>query len=77
MHVEVVSPMYDFQNRKYIDLRIHGLCQRVKVPFRYNRVMCSVEGIVPLQDIPPGTHAECIIEIRYGTHVLVSFRPLP
>ena len=47
----VVNPWYDRGGRKYVDLEINGEFRNVKVPFRYNRVMCKVDGIRPVQDL--------------------------
>jgi hypothetical protein len=47
----VVNTWYDRGGRKYIDLEINGEFRNVKVPFRYNRVMCKVDGIRPVQEL--------------------------
>lgn len=73
----VVHPWYEVNGRKYIDLELDsGMTRRVKIPFRYNRVMCNVSGITPIQSIPVGTRAECLIENVMGHLVLRSIRPL-
>jgi hypothetical protein len=51
MQARVVNPWYDRGGRKYIDLEINGEFRNVKVPFRYNRVMCKVDGIRPVQEL--------------------------
>ena len=51
MQALVVNPWYDRGGRKYIDLEINGEFRNVKVPFRYNRVMCKVDGIRPVQEL--------------------------
>jgi len=51
MQALVVNPWYDRDGRKYIDLEINGEFRNVKVPFRYGRVMCKVDGIRPVQDL--------------------------
>lgn len=51
MQARVVNPWYDVGGRKYIDLEVLGEFRNVKVPFRYNRVMCKVDGIRPVQDL--------------------------
>lgn len=51
---EIVTPYYDYGGRKYLDLRWNNTVTRVKVPFRYNRVMCRVEGIIPIQELKAG-----------------------
>ncbi len=72
----VVHPWYEINGRKYIDLELDGIVRRVKIPFRYNRVMCHVSGIVPIQSIPAGTRVECTVENVMGHLVLRSIRPL-
>ena len=51
MQALVVNPWYDRDGRKYLDLEISGEFRNVKVPFRYGRVMCKVDGIRPVQDL--------------------------
>lgn len=72
----VVHPWYDVNGRKYIDIELEGLVRRVKVPFRYNRVMCNVTGLTPIQSIPIGTRVDCLVESVMGHLVLRSIRPL-
>ena len=72
----VVHPWYEVNGRKYIDLELDGLVRRVKIPFRYNRVMCHVSGIVPIQSIQTGAQVECFVENVMGHLVLRSIRPL-
>ena len=67
---------YDIDGRKYIDIEVDGLIRRVKVPFRYKRVMCHVDGVIPIQLLPTGTHIDCVIENVMGYNVLKSIRPL-
>jgi hypothetical protein len=47
----VVNPWYDREGRKYVDLEINGEFRNVKVPWRYNRVMCKMDGIRPVQEL--------------------------
>jgi hypothetical protein len=42
----VHTPYYDWDGRKYLEILIEGRVTRVKVPFRYGRVMCRVFGRV-------------------------------
>ena len=62
IHAEVVTPYYDYGGRKYLDLRWDGRVTRVKVPFRYNKVMCRVEGIVPIQDMKAGQKIRALVD---------------
>jgi len=55
---------YDIQGRKYVNLEFEGTTKQVKVPFRYNRVMCRVNGLTPIQDMPEGLEVDCDIEIK-------------
>jgi len=55
---------YDIQGRKYVNLEFEGTTKQVKVPFRYNRVMCRVSGLTPIQDMPEGLEVDCDIEIK-------------
>ena len=56
------KPFYDLNGRKYIDLDIDGSTLKVKVPFRYNRVMCDVIGHVPIQDYKEGLIVEAVLQ---------------
>ena len=47
---QILKSYHDEGGRKYLNLLIDGEVFRVKVPFRYNRVMCQVDGIRPIQD---------------------------
>jgi hypothetical protein len=62
VQAEIYKKFYDIHGRKYIDLVIDGHITRVKVPFRYNRVMCHVDGITPIQDMEEGTRVRAFIE---------------
>jgi hypothetical protein len=58
--MKVTKAFTDVQGRKYIG--IDG--QSIKVPWRYNRVMCRVNGITPIQDLKVGQEIKAIIERR-------------
>lgn len=62
IHAEVVTPYYDYGGRKYLDLRWNDQVTRVKVPFRYNKVMCRVDGITPIQDMKVGHKIRALLE---------------
>lgn len=65
LHQAVVrTPWYDIGGRKYIDVDIGGYIRRVKVPFRYGRVMCHVNGLTPVQDLKEGQSVQCFIETK-------------
>lgn len=59
---QVFKPFYDLHGRKYIDLIVDGEVTRVKVPFRYNRVMCHVSGIIPVQELKEGMTLDVYME---------------
>ena len=66
------TPWYDVQGRKFIDIEMDGILYNIKVPFRYKRVMCYVEGIVPVQQFEAGDLVECMVH----NGVLQSIRRL-
>jgi hypothetical protein len=61
----VETPMYDIGPRKYIDLKVGDNVLKVKIPWRYNRVMCKVHGIRPIQELKEGELVNVVIENRY------------
>ena len=62
MCVKVHTPYYDWDGRKYLELLIEGCVTRVKVPFRYGRVMCRVEGLKTVQELVKGDQVDIILE---------------
>jgi hypothetical protein len=51
----VATPYYDWDGRKYMELaREDSKIVRVKVPFRYGRVGCRVEGLKTVQELQRG-----------------------
>ena len=50
----VQTPYYDWDGRKYIEFLIENKFVRVKIPFRYGRVMCRVEGLKTVQELQKG-----------------------
>lgn len=74
--MKVTRPFYDFGGRKYIELDN----QKFKVPWRYNRVMCRIEGIRPIQSIQLGevVHVTFVKKSWEGDifWVLDSIKPL-
>ena len=56
------KPFYDWNGRKYFDLEIDGRIVQVKIPFRYNRVMCHVNGIRPIQDFKKDEMIDAMFE---------------
>lgn len=65
MKATVVTPYYDWDGRKYLELRLENqssLVTRVKVPFRYGRVMCRVEGLKTVQELQTGDEIEITLD---------------
>ena len=60
----VHTPYYDRDGRKYLEFIIENKIVRVKVPFRYNRVMCRIEGLKTVQEFQKGDQVDVIIEIK-------------
>lgn len=58
MNAIVVTPYYDWDGRKYMELLIGDKKLRVKVPYRYGRVMCRVEGLKTVQELQKGDEVE-------------------
>jgi hypothetical protein len=73
----VFRPYYEINGRKYIDLQFQNKIQKVKVPWRYGRVMCKTHGITPIQDVCMGQNIEVTLQQRVWdgeTHfILESF----
>ena len=62
IQTKVLEPYYDWDGRKYMEFEGVG---RVKVPFRYGRVMCRVEGLKTVQEYKKGDRAEITMEKKY------------
>lgn len=62
MKAVVHTPYYDWDGRKYIEFMIENKITRVKVPFRYGRVMCRIEGLRTVQELQKGDEIEIEIE---------------
>jgi hypothetical protein len=81
MKATIARPFYDWDGRKYMELRMEdsGTTLRVKVPWRYNRVMCRVEGIRPIQEFESGESVEVLLYKKVWDGeifwVLSSIRP--
>ena len=54
----VTRSIWDVEGRKYIEL--DG--RKVKVPFRYNRVMCTVHGLVTVQEMIVGQKVNAVVQ---------------
>ena len=62
MKATVVTPYYDWDGRKYFELEVQSQVLRVKVPYRYGRVMCRVEGLKTVQELQKGDQVEITLE---------------
>jgi hypothetical protein len=63
VRAEVARPYWDWEGRKYIELKFEdGRVVRAKVPFRYGRVMCRVDGLVPIQELELGASVQVLLE---------------
>jgi len=62
MKAVVHTPYYDWDGRKYLEILIENKITRVKVPYRYGRVMCKVEGLKTVQELQKGDEFEIKIE---------------
>ena len=58
----VHTPYYDWDGRKYLEVLFDGRVTRIKVPFRYGRVMCRIEGLKTVQELQRGDEIEFEIE---------------
>ena len=62
MKATVARPYYDWDGRKYMELTLEdGTVLRIKVPFRYGRVSCRVDGLKTIQEFQVGDPIECEI----------------
>lgn len=79
MHAKIIRPFHDVHGRKYITLLIDDVFMHVKIPFRYNRVMCTVDGFRPIQDYSAEEYidVEVVKKIWEGDifYVLKSIKP--
>jgi len=82
MMATIARPFYDWDGRKYMELRMEdtGNVLRTKVPWRYKRVMCHVEGIRPIQEFESGESVEVLVDKKVWDGetfwVLSSIRPV-
>ena len=64
MKATIHTPFYDWDGRKYMELSLEnqGSLVRVKVPWRYGRVMCRIEGLRTIQELHKGDQVEVTLE---------------
>jgi hypothetical protein len=82
MFVKISRPMYDREDRKYMDFDMgQGHVRTVKIPWRYNRVMSvKIEGLRPLQDLKAGESCEVEMIHKFwngqGYWILSTLKPI-
>lgn len=54
IRAKISKPMWTVENRKYIEVEIDGKKFTIKVPFRYNKVCCTVIGLTPVSCFEQG-----------------------
>lgn len=57
----VHTSYYDWDGRKYMEFEFQNKITRVKIPFRYGRVMCRVEGMKTVQEFRKGDEVHVTI----------------
>jgi hypothetical protein len=62
--MKITREIYSIGERRYID--IDG--ERIKIPWRYGRVMCKVNGLRTIQELKEGDEVRAIIELRFWDH---------
>lgn len=61
MKVIVTRPYYDWYGRKYMEFDNI----KVKIPYRYGRVMAKVEGLTTVQEFKKGQQVEIELTKKY------------
>lgn len=77
----VTHPYYDWDGRKYFEVKNEDeKVLRIKIPFRYGRVMCRTEGLKTIQEFQKGEQIEIEIEKKVWNGevhwVLASISPV-
>ena len=62
MKATVHTPYYDWDGRKYLEFEIENKIVRVKIPFRYGRVMCRIDGLRTVQEFQKGDLVDIELE---------------
>ncbi len=80
MLAKIILPFHDVNGRKYMLLESNEIHYQVKVPFRYNRVMCCIQGLRPVQEYEVGEMIEVEIERKIWEgdifYILKSLKPV-
>jgi hypothetical protein len=63
--MKIHRAMYDWGGRKYLELETdtHKVL-RVKIPWRYGRVMCKIDGIKTVQEFQKGDRVQVTISTK-------------
>ena len=51
MNALIYKPYYDCDGRTYMDIILDSKIFKIKIPFRYGRVMCKVLGLKTIQEM--------------------------
>jgi hypothetical protein len=62
LRCRIHRPFYDWDGRKYLELEIDGRLVQVKVPFRYNRVMCRMSGLRTIHEFKKDEIIDALLE---------------
>jgi len=66
MKATITRPYYDWNGRKYFEVRTEEETSlRIKISFRYGRVMCRTEGLKTIQEFQKGDQIEFEIEKKF------------
>ena len=80
MLAKIIKPFYDSGGRKYILIECNEIHYQVKIPFRYNRVMCVIQGLRPVQEYEAGEFVEVELERKVWEgdifYILKSLKPV-
>ena len=71
----IKKSMYDLHGRKYIDINNYNdvmKTRKVKIPFRYNRVMCKVIGLKTIQELVEGDLVDIDLEYCGGMYYKIN-----
>ncbi len=61
----VLRPYWDWGGRKYIEILNENHILRIKVPFRYGRVMCHMTGLKTIHEFQEGDGIRVYIEKKF------------
>ena len=80
MLAQIIAPFHDVNGRKYIMIESNEILYHVKIPFRYNRVMCCIQGLRPIQEYEKGEFVEVELERKIWEgdifYILKSLKPV-